>query len=94
MFGKLFEWIANVIVEFLFGALFRVLYVYNIPQPLRYSLAAVVLIIYGLIEFFLIHYALVYYRSGNTYMMILCIVGFIVFLLLIIAGFLHQKNNL
>lgn len=94
MFAKITDWIANVLVEFLFGMLFKVLYVYNLPTPIRYSFAAIVIILYGLIEYALIHYALVYYHSGNTYMAILCIVGFVVFLTLIIAGFLHQRNNM
>jgi len=86
--------ITDFLIEFLFGALFKVLYVYRIPRHLRYVLALFIVAIYILIEYFLAHMALVYYRDGNTYMICLCAIGFIVFGLLIVVGFLHQKKNM
>jgi len=88
------DFIANVIIEYLFGALFKVLYVYRLPATLRAALALLVVLSYGLIEYFLVHEAIRCFHEGKTYLMWLCIVGAIVFGLLIVVGFLHQRKNL
>ncbi len=92
MLETFFNWIGNVLVEYLFGALYTVLYKSGLPDYVRYPLAAGVGLSYLAIEVFLILEAIRCHRSGNTYLMILCIVGFAVFAALIIVGFIHQKN--
>ena len=93
MFGKLAEIVADFIVEFLFGALYRVLYVYRLPEPFKTVAAIGIIVIYGLIELFLAINAINYGKDGNTYMMFLCWTGFIVFALLMVCGFLHQRKQ-
>ena len=93
MFERLFDWVGDLLVDFLFGALYKVLYVYNLPKAARYILATLVVAVYAAIEFFLIYEAISFSRTGETYLMWLCIVAVPLFAALIIVGFLRQKRR-
>ena len=93
MLGKIFGWIGVLLVEFLFGALFRVFHVYHLPMVMRIVLGTLVIAAYIAIEIFLVNMAGVYRRSGNNYLMWLCIVGAIVFAVLAVAGYLYQWKH-
>ncbi|MBR0385310.1 MAG: hypothetical protein IJI05_02025 [Erysipelotrichaceae bacterium] len=93
MLERLFGLFGLWLVDYLFGALFKVLYVYRIPNPIRYSLAAVIVISYFLIEGLLVHEAVRCHHQGNTYLMWLCIIGAVLFAILIVAGFFYQRKH-
>ena len=46
MLGKIFGWIGVLLVEFLFGALFRVFHVYHLPMVMRIVLGTLVISAY------------------------------------------------
>ena len=93
MFEKFMSWIGELFIEFLYGTLFKVLHIYNLSKPTRIILGTLVISIYIAIEIFLIYMAYIYWNLENYYLMLLCIVGAIVFLLLIIAGYLYQRKK-
>ena len=93
MLEKLFGWIGIILVEFLFGALFKVFHVYRLSMVLRIILGTLVIAAYMAVEIVLVHMAGVYRRSGNKYLMWLCIAGAFVFAVLIIVGYLYQRKH-
>ena len=76
MFERIFDWVGDLLVDFLFGALYKL-----------------VIAVYAAIEIFLIYEAVSFSRTGETYLMWLCIIAVPLFAALIIAGFLHQKRR-
>ena len=93
MFERIFDWVGDLLVDFLFGALYKVLYVYNLHKAARYILATLVVAVYAAIEIFLIYEAVSFSRTGETYLMWLCIIAVPLFAALIIVGFLRQKRR-
>ncbi|MBQ3338377.1 MAG: hypothetical protein IJG82_02060 [Atopobiaceae bacterium] len=93
MLERIFDWVGDLLVDFLFGALYKVLYVSTLPKTTRYILAALVIAVYSAIEIFLIYEAVCFSRTGETYLMWLCIIAVPLFAALIIVGFLRQKRR-
>ena len=65
MFERIFDWVGDLLVDFLFGALYKVLYVSTLPKTTRYILAALVIAVYSAIEIFLIYEAVSFSRTGK-----------------------------
>ena len=92
MFEKILNWIGVLLVDFLFGTLFKVIHVYRLSKPLRIMLATLVISSYVIIEIFLIYMATFYWHIENNYLMFLCIVAAVIFVILVITGYLYQRK--
>ena len=80
-------------MEYLFGALYKVLYAYDLPVFVRYPLAALILASYIAIEVFLVHEAVRCFGEGKTYLMWLCVIGAVLFAVLAVVGVVSQRSK-
>ena len=87
------EKIADLLVEFLFSALYKVSHS-SLPKAVRWAMVLVICLLYGTVLLYLVQTAIRTYGEGNYYLCFLSVTATVVFILLIIAGYrVHGKDD-